>query len=239
MIDANTIIQPDILFKRGVIIIAGDDRPDLSLLARQTAVELATGDKWIQMFPATQRRVLYLNLRQWYSPIHYKAFDKIAGNKLGLIYLNQPSMSLHTETGTNKLAKIIQSYKPEVVVIEYLSDTVPTILGPKLKLVMINLRKIAKQYGACFILLHELVKGNWKSKPVRASDLRGDYIIAYEADSIIALTADKGDVRKLHMVKVDFSPIEISTPILLEYRPELEMPFTPSDKFYRRVSSDR
>ena len=161
----DTVIQPNILTRGGVIIVAGDDRSDLSLFARQTAVELATGDKWVQLFPVTQRRVLYINMRQWDSSVYYKAFDQIAGSRTELIYLNQSPMGLHTETGTNKLAKIIQSYKPEVVVIEYLSDTVSTILCPKLKLVMINLRKIAKQYGACFILLHELVKGNWKSKP--------------------------------------------------------------------------
>ena len=64
----------------------------------------------------------------------------------------------------------------------------------------------------------------------RPFDLRGSGTLAYQPDNIIALTGKDERMKKLHFVKLDFCPVQLPTPLDIEFRPGLPTPFDRAGK---------
>lgn len=243
----NCVIGPQLLPTGGVMTIVGGPGVGKSFIAQQTAFEIATGRRWLNLFPVNRKRVAYIELEKrsaiargrfrqehWHKE-YPEAKDWISYCDDRLLILSTPSDSLTME-------KAIQEVEAEVIIIDSFAQTVwdETDISA-LKQAITNIRTIAKRNHASFILIHQLIKkgvdfdrkaGIYKEAPLRLEDMKGCRHLAYEVDLTIGILAHTKGIREIAFLKSSHAPVEITAvePIKLDWMPSTAVPFQLPDE---------
>jgi archaellum biogenesis ATPase FlaH len=157
--------------------------------------------------PVSQLRVAVISLEMDVVELKY-IFEKQASDFVEKKTWNENVRIYSFDDGTlQAYEKVIQESKPDVVIIDSLSEMATEDLKEtEARAIMKWFKKMRRTYGCAFIVIHHNRKANDSNKkPRKLSDLYGSFIFAKLSETVVSLWQDEGkDYLELDMLKARF-----------------------------------
>jgi len=185
------------LMPKGTInFISAESGIGKSRLSMQLAESLASGENFLEWPVERQIKCMYLSLEMdQYMLKHFaeglskgeRYADSIAENLL-MVPVGNP-ISLVSEDGSRYIENLLETYKPEVLIIDALGSlTFEDLSEVAAKAIMTKLKEFIGKYGTTFYIIHhnrKPEKSNSKTAPTLADVYGNQYIVT---DAALVLT---------------------------------------------------
>lgn len=185
------------LMPKGTInFISAESGIGKSRLSMQLAESLASGEKFLEWPIERKIKCMYLSLEMDQYMLKHFAEGLSGGNQyaddisqnLLLVPVGNP-ISLVSEDGTRYIQNLLETYKPEVLIIDALGSlTFEDLSEVAAKAIMTKLKQFIADYGTTFYIIHhnrKAEKNNAKSAPTLADVYGNQYIVT---DAALVLT---------------------------------------------------
>lgn len=215
-----------LLVPKGIGLVTGRPGTGKTQLALQMAADLATGRKEFIHYPLSGKplKVLFLSLEmsgfqlQHFTTKIRKTYPEACLSKNLVLYSKGESLPLHTEEGQRLLDSWFDEHKPDVVIIDSLSQAVTDLSSDDQMKSLFDFLKLVRRYhntGIVFIHHHRKKANDAQSRKQAnsQSDIYGSYQISASVDFALDLEdrgADGGELE-LKLLKARFTPIGETT----------------------------
>ena len=208
------IVEGGILLKDTMLVIIGSAKTGKTFLGMNLALSIASGTEFLGFNVRQDKKVLYLCAEGGYYPnrdrlkIMSESLDE-ASTSNALFHFNS-NLSLDDENDYEKLLKIIEEHKPEVLILDPFIrfHGMDENSSQEINKIMRGLRQIISDYNISLVLIHH------KGKNVSRGG-RGSSVIDGEYDSAIYLDRE-GDH---HKVRFDMRHVESPEDTLINFCP--------------------
>lgn len=189
----------NLLTSNGIVIIASPPKQFKTFVAIHAAIAISNGDAFLDKFPTTKGRVLYVDEENGEANL-IRRFKQLGDGHHTTIpdsvyYTSFAGLKLDGINDAMVLEELIDLYKPDVV---FLDSMVRFMTGDEdkasdVRVVFENLKGLLKRFpNVSFFILHHTRKGNG-TKTKSLDDLRGSSDFGAFADAILGVEAtDKG-----------------------------------------------
>lgn len=207
------IVEPGLLAKTGLMVIAGEPAAGKSWLAMQAAFDIAHGNRLWGIFPTKKSRTLFFELenRTVNERQRFISFDHGYSEDVGYCDKIEPSLD-------NEQFKLfrqeIKEWGAEVCVIDSYTATIDDENDLKSqKRTLKWYRKTASELSVAIILVQQLNKRSRtfdnKTKkyvipPIALDDIRGSKVFEYGIDTAVGLNKTSHEYKELHFLKTRY-----------------------------------
>lgn len=215
-----------LLVPKGIGLFTGRPGTGKTQLGLQLACDLATGrSKFIDFaLPGEPKKVLFLSLemagyqlQHFTSKIRVTYPEKCLNENL-VLYSKGESLPLHTDVGQHLMEAWFEEYKPDVVLIDSLSQAVENLSDDdQMKKLFDFLKHVRRYHNTGIIFIHHHRKkandAQARKQPNSQSDIYGSYQISASVDFALDLEdrGAEGGELELKLLKARFTPIGETT----------------------------
>jgi KaiC/GvpD/RAD55 family RecA-like ATPase len=224
-------LLPNWIHSRGFVFLSGLPGVGKTQMSLDLAHKLATGTIFLEKEVARACRVLYMSMEMEVEELKY-IFDKQTQDFVEQeVWDSNMRIVTFDEMSLKRFERVIKEYKPDVVFVDSLSEISDEELKEKeAKRIMKWFRKMKKEYGFTFVVLHHNRKPGQDAnnkRPSKLSDLYGSGIFAAKAETVLALWEPEGkDYLELIVVKARFDRSET-----IRVRRSEHLTFKKADEF--------
>lgn len=187
------VISDGLMYAGSRVIVYGRYKSMKSMVATRCAISISRGEDWLG-FHTTKSSVMYLQL-EVPDPMLHKRISKMMLNLNGsgqqnLHLWNEASLRLDTHDGYAKLAKMLDKYHPQVLIIDPIYKVVDMggsggDITSHIQRFVDWIDELVVEYQLSLMLVHHRKKGEREEEYGNADDMLGSSIFLNWADSII------------------------------------------------------
>ena len=245
------LIKPGLLHTGGLMVITGEPGSGKSWLVQQMAFELATGRRFLGLFPVQKSVVCIIETEKqspvararWMDPKWRQEYGDEAGANIG--YYDDDIPNLANPSGRRIIESMIKQWQPDIFIVDsFANTTFDERELDKMKSTILNYRGLARDYEIPFAMIQHLNKrakafsgkqDGFVESVITMNDLRGSKYLQYEVDTVIAMTKDPSSpsVKNIGFLKHSFCPIQLQdmAPLKFKFMPHTVKPFQHDERY--------
>lgn len=231
------IIEPGLLTRTGLLVIAGEPGVGKSWLAMQAGFDISKGRRLWGIFPTRKARVIHFELenRTPKERERFISFENGYSSDIGYCDKIQPTLDNHQ---FNAFYNEIKDWGAEVCIIDSFQATIDDENDSKTQKKTLKwYRDTANKLQVSIILVQQIKKRqkvyDGKSRkflmpPLALDDIRGSKVFEYGIDTAIGLSRDSHTDKYIQFLKTRYSEYSLyDIKIELKFESKLHLPKYP------------